>query len=390
MQKPYLGERAIEAIVYTLVIGGCIYLGALTYPRLTLNNTNISAVAVKEFAPRLESATHRNLVLLTGDSEIVLKDTDIRRWIEYYTRDYTGKKDARISSSLIMNYLESVALQFDTDPVNAKLKFENDRAKIFVPSAPGKKLNLSYSAQIISAAIIDNKPSVSMAFDVLEPEITLDRINDLGISTLLGFGTSDYGKSSAARINNIKVGLSKFNGIILKPGEEFSFNKILGTVDETGGYKAELVIKSGRLVKEFGGGLCQVATTMFRAAILSGLEIEERRPHSFSVQYYNPQGFDATIYPGVVDLRFVNNTRNHILIQARLLGSQPLIEIYGTSNGERVVMDGPHSYDKQPSGAMKAYFTRKIYQGEQLVKEERFNSVYKAPPPHPIERNPLE
>ena len=227
-----------------------------------------------------------------------------------------------------------------------------------------------------------------LIFDQIEPEITLDKINNLGITTLLGQGESDYGHSSQSRIHNIKVGMTKFNGVILKPGEKFSFNELLGEVDERNGYLAELVIKGGKLIYEYGGGLCQVATTVFRAAIMSGLDITERKPHSFPVQYYNPQGFDATIYPGVVDLKFINNTEAHILIQTKLVGSKLVIEIYGSKNEQKVEIKGPFQYDQKSNGSMKAYFIRKIYNGENLEQEERFDSIYKSPPPK--ERNPLE
>ena len=133
-----------------------------------------------------------------------------------------------------------------------------------------------------------------------------------------------------------------------------------------------------------------MATTVFRSAILSGLEIKERKPHSFPVQYYNPQGFDATIYPGIVDLRFINNTESHALIQTRLIGSRLRVEVYGSNPGKEVAMEGPFQYDQKANGSMRAYFIRKIYTDGKLEKEERFDSVYKPPPPHPLERNPLE
>ena len=141
-------------------------------------------------------------------------------------------------------------------------------------------------------------------------------------------------------------------------------------------------------MKELGGGLCQVSTTLFRSAIMAGLPILERKPHSFPVKYYNPQGFDATIYPGVVDLKFKNDTPHHILIQSRVEGTKLIFDIYGPDNGRKVVLDGPFQYDEKPNGSMKAYFVRKIYQGEILAREERFDSTYGAPAP--LERNPLE
>ncbi len=383
-----LSNKTLRLIAYTLVISGSFYLGTIVFPIFLIYPQNNSAVTIRQFAPILESAGKKGLVLNADDSKVVVKNNEITKWIEPYVRAYSGQKDLRVSYQVLSIYLKSIAADYDMEPVNARFTFENNRAEIFVPAIKGHKLDIDGSAAIIAEAILENKASVSLVFNTVDPEITLDKINNLGIKSLLGKGQSDYGKSSASRINNIKVGLSKYNGLILKPGEEFSFNKYLGEVDEKNGYKPELVIKSGKLVKEYGGGLCQVATTVFRAAILSGLEIKERKPHSFAVHYYDPQGFDATIYPGTTDLRFVNNTNNHILIQTKLSGGRLTVDFYGSNEGVTVTMDKPVSYAMQPSGAMKAYFIRKIFRGGNLEKEERFDSVYKAPPPHPVETNP--
>lgn len=387
-----LSRKTNVVIILTLVIGGSFYLGVMLYPvYVTRNTREISFISLKEFRPELEKVIQKDLKITAGEKTMLIKSIELKNWLEPYIRDYSGIQDMRVSHTKIADYLESLAPHLNIEPVNAKFTFKNRRAEVFVPSIQGKKLNIQTSSALLASTIMGNNlSSTSLTFDTVEPEISLAKINDLGIETLLGKGESDYGKSSSARIHNIKIGMSKFNGTILKPGEEFSFNKILGEVDEKEGYRAELVIKSGELIPEYGGGLCQVATTVFRSAILAGLDIIERKPHSFPVQYYNPQGFDATIYPGIVDLKFTNNTETHILIQTKLVGSKLLVEIYGSNTGKKIVLEGPFQYDKQPSGAMKAYFVRKIYDGDQLVKEERFNSVYKPPPRSPLERNPLE
>ena len=387
--KP-LGSQSIRIIEYTLVIGGSFYLGTFFYPFSSGTAREINIVTLKEFAPKIESAVKKELTLETGGIQITIKKDELQSWVESYIRDYSGKQDKRLSYATISEHLKTLAPRLNKDPVNAKLKFQNNRAGIFVPSENGKILNIEVSTSMIAAAITDNKPSTSLSFDTIEPEITLERINDLGINTLIGKGESDYGKSPVSRIHNIKMGMAKFNGVILKPGEEFSFNNILGEVDDKNGYQAELVIKNGELVREYGGGLCQVSTTIFRAAIMAGLSITERKPHSFPVQYYNPQGFDSTIYPGVVDLKFVNDTPRHILIQTRVIGSRLWVEIYGSDDGRKVSMEGPVQYDQKPSGAMKAYFVRNISRDGEPDKKQRFDSVYKAPPPSRVERNPLE
>ena len=377
-----------SSLVSAFIIISGLYISTVISGQLATKNTEV--VTVRKFGEAIKQAVSREFKLNTGKEVVSVSSEELNKWVESYIRTYSGEADLRLSYTAIQYYLESLAPSINIAPVNAKLTFEKSRAKIFVPSVIGSQLNIAKSLGLISTSIASGNNSAELVIDKIEPEITLEKVNNLGITTLIGRGESNLGKSPPSRVHNIKVGALKFNGLILKPGEEFSFNGILGEVDDKNGYQSELVIKNGQLVKEYGGGLCQVSTTVFRAAIFSGLPIVERRPHSFPVQYYNPQGFDSTIYPGVVDLKFVNDTSAHILIQTKLVNSNLTVEIYGSKDGREVTMDGPHQYGQKSDGSMKAYFVRKISKDGQLVKEERYDSVYKPPPPSPLERNPLE
>jgi vancomycin resistance protein YoaR len=130
---------------------------------------------------------------------------------------------------------------------------------------------------------------------------------------------------------------------------------------------------------------------MFRAAINSGFEITQRYPHAFPVKYYNPQGFDATIYPPFPDLKFINNTPNYLLVQTRIEGYNLIFEIYGTDDGRKVEISGPYQYDIGEDGSMKARLVQKVYdKNQELIINETFYSNYKSPDLYPVEKNPLE
>jgi vancomycin resistance protein YoaR len=152
----------------------------------------------------------------------------------------------------------------------------------------------------------------------------------------------------------------------------------------------ELVIKKGTTTPEYGGGLCQISTTTFRAAVKAGLEITERRNHAYPVKYYNPQGTDATIYPPHPDLRFKNNTPAYILIQTRIERNKLYFDFYGSDDGREVVLKGPYAYDKKASGAMKATWTQEVYdKNGELEFKKVFYSNYKSPALYP-RGTPLE
>jgi len=223
--------------------------------------------------------------------------------------------------------------------------------------------------------------SVTLALKTVAVEVREDNIQELGIVELVGRGQSDFSGSSSSRKHNIVIGASKFNGVLVAPKEEFSFNEYLGPVDASGGFLPELVIKPGKLVKEYGGGLCQVATTAFRAMLYSGAPITERKNHAFAVHYYDwpfgGSGVDATIYPPHPDLRFKNDTGKYILIQTYISGNRLIFDFYGTKGDRSVEIENPQYLEKNSDGSSKTIFYRNIYKGDKLIKRDSFTSFYK-------------
>lgn len=176
-----------------------------------------------------------------------------------------------------------------------------------------------------------------------KPDLIIDeKLQEIGIKELISTGHTAFAGSPNNRRHNIATAMAKFNGLIIKPGETFSFNDNLGEVDGSTGYKLELVIKAEGTVPEYGGGVCQVSSTVFKAGLLSGLPIVERAPHSYAVGYYaqvDGYGLDSTIYPGVRDLKFTNNTPAAILIQTFIDESDAYVNFYGTSDGRQVKLE---------------------------------------------------
>lgn len=307
-----------------------------------------------------------------------------------FFRLYTKQESWRLDRDKLLADLSALAKEVEHDPINARLEFseEENRLKEFALPQSGLKINLNQSVTQIMEELAAGHLTIPLATIDTPPMITANSAKKLGITTLLAKGESSFSGSSASRIHNIKTGLTRFHGLLIKSGEDFSFNDNLGEVVASTGYKPELVIKNGKLVWEYGGGLCQVSTTLFRAAIYAGLPILERRPHAFPVRYYSPQGFDATIYPGIVDLRFKNDTAGPMLIQTKIIGEKLIFEIYGSSDARKVAVDGPHQYDQKSNGALKAYFIRTISLADGSQKEDKFYSSYRPLPP--LEKNELE
>ncbi|PJA89090.1 MAG: hypothetical protein CO138_02320 [Candidatus Moranbacteria bacterium CG_4_9_14_3_um_filter_33_15] len=308
-----------------------------------------------------------------------------------YQKQIHIKKEStlNISPQPIQEFVNQLAEEFNQNPESAKFKIENEKVSAFSLGKPGFQLNKEESQKKIIAYIQENdfQKKLELPTTEIEPETANKSIEDLGISQLIGEGKSNFVGSPKNRIYNIKKATEKFEGLLIKPQEEFSFVKILGEVDEENGYLPELVIKKDKTELDFGGGICQVSTTIFRAAINSGLEITARHNHAYPVSYYNPQGMDATVYVPAPDLKFINNTPKYILIQSKIQGTELTFDFYGTTDGRKVNILGPTITEKKSDGSMKTIFTQQVFdENGNLIREAVFKSAYDSPNnyPHPV------
>lgn len=238
------------------------------------------------------------------------------------------------------------------EPVDAQFVIENNRVTTFKYSEDGIQLDVEkarkFMDESLKSAIKGERKEYSYSIPaiVLKPDITTEEANSFGIVEEIGSGTSLFKHSIPNRIHNVKLAASRVNGILVKPGEEFSFVKYLGDVSKATGYATAYVIQNGRTVLGDGGGVCQVSTTLFRAILNSGLPITERHPHSYRVSYYeedSPPGFDATVFYPSVDLKFVNDTGNYILIQSEVdpVELRLTYKLYGKRDGRTVTVTKP-------------------------------------------------
>lgn len=267
----------------------------------------------------------------------------------------------------------------------------------------GQEIDFNKAYHVIKSALAQNESEVRLPLHVIEPQIKVDgNLKEKGITHLLATGETDFSGSPANRINNIKVGLNSFNGQLIPPDKESGAGEILGEVDETTGYKKELVIKGDKTIPEYGGGLCQVSTTVYRSLLFAGIPITQRRNHSYAVSYYDPQGLDATIYPPYVDMKFKNDTPGHLLIQTMTTEEgKAYSNIYGTPTHRQVELIGPYYYahkpappprveytDQLPAGetqklggahdGFKASWYRRILYRKEEVKEEKFEHIFSS------------
>ncbi len=309
---------------------------------------------------------------------------------EYYSKTLPEKK-LEFDTARIDSYLTEVSKEIDRTAVDAQLNVVDGRATVFVASQDGKKLNVAKTRDSIIASLQpeSGERNITMAVDTTKPNVTQESISNLGINELLSEGVSYFPGSSANRLINVRTGARRFNGVLLKPGEVFSFGQLLGPVGPEQGYAKSLIILENKEVEDYGGGLCQVSSTAFRAALLAGLPILERVNHAFAISYYTAPygvpGVDATIYYPPVDFKFRNDTEAHILIQTEMVGTTLKFRFYGTKKKEGVIrgpyfVTGDMDYNK-PSHTV---FYRDVVVNGQTIKTDTFNTYYKSALDYPI------
>ena len=271
-------------------------------------------------------------------------------------------------------WLEQAATDLESSAVNAKFEIENGRVKEFVPNTPGFSVDHEQTyANFLSFLEQGNREiQVEMPFVQTQPELEVSEVNDLGILEKLGTGTSSYRGSPSNRILNIANGVHLLQGVLIAPDQTFSLLDALRPFDETNGYYAELVIKGDKIEPEMGGGLCQIGTTTFRAAMNAGLPIVERRNHSLVVSYYNDlqngnPGTDATIYDPAPDLKFLNDTGHYLLFQAEMdtQTQQLRFSFWGTSDGRRGTYSAPMVSSWIPVGETQKIETLDLEPGQE-------------------------
>ncbi|MFZ2187573.1 MAG: VanW family protein [Candidatus Moraniibacteriota bacterium] len=289
----------------------------------------------------------------------------------------------------IKTFVADLAEKVIQDPVDVRFAVADGRVIVATPEKMGRRLKEEESRALLMR-VLENSDTesikISLPTEITAPKLVASDRERLGLKELIGEGHTNFAGSPKNRIYNIKRALEQFQNIIIAPNEEFSFVKYLGDVDGEHGYLPELVIKNNQTTPEFGGGICQVSTTVFRAAIYSGMKITQRRNHAYPVRYYTPYGMDATVYIPKPDMDFINNTPGAILMQSTIEGTELTFRFYGTKDGRTVTVDGPHILASNPDGSMKTVFSQLVTDavGTSIINDS-FWSNYKSPSlfPHP-------
>jgi vancomycin resistance protein YoaR len=371
----------------------------------------VMAAEAELAASRAEEVVSKPVTLLGDGVSYTISTADLQSWLKITpTTPKTlmavenfipqNSEYDYLDPSKILLYINTLATSIDKPAVNAQLAVVNGAVVVSEKEQVGQSVDRKDAINQIEAAVVGNR-TAKLTIDTVQPDIRTDNLASLGLTELVSTGWTDFSGSPSNRLHNIQVGAARFNGVLIKPGEDFSFDNALGNVDASTGYLPELVILANKTVPEYGGGLCQVSTTAFRAALNAGLPILERYPHAYPVSYYKPYGVDATIYLPSPDLRFSNDTGKYILIQTRIVGNKLYFDFYGTKKPGTIKFSG----NANATGAVDTVeqvtptiseqglrgpnsFTAVIYRhiydvNGKMIDDDKFTSQYDSPNNYP-------
>jgi vancomycin resistance protein YoaR len=316
--------------------------GVIEIPINVIDNT-LTDIEAEELKVRAEKFVGKSLQLKFEYTTYNLTDKDLLTLLDF--------KDGFSNQQLDLLFSDYSA-KVNRDPQNPKFVFNNGRVIEFQPALDGIRIDKDgFKNDVVNSLNkIDDEADKVISFEIpvlrSPPEITTDKINNLGINELIGRGSSTYFHSIPSRVHNVVLAASRINGTLVKPGDTFSFNDTLGDVSQFTGYKQAYIISDGKTILGDGGGVCQVSTTLFRSVLNAGLPVVERQAHAYRVGYYeqgSPAGLDATVYGPSPDFKFINNTPAHVLIQATAdpKNYSLVFELYGTSDGRISVVSKP-------------------------------------------------
>ena len=273
--------------------------------------------------------------------------------IEWKERNGQSEPTVYLDEVAVGNWLQQFSADIYREPVRARFYFDDltEELVLVEPHVSGRKLDVAGTVANIAAAVTSTDRAVPFVLEEIVPIVNSNVTGEeLGIVELVTEATTSFAGSSPERMANIARSAENFYGIVIAPGEEFSFNKYLGEISSEQGYETGLIIFGGQTIAGIGGGVCQVSTTIYQAAFWGGFDIGSRVPHGYRVSYYEDApandggsniGMDATIYSPIVDFTFTNNTENYLLIENYYRAdSQSLtFKIYSTDIGRKVARE---------------------------------------------------
>ena len=323
-----------------------------------------------------------NLIITSGKDGILISSSDLKDEILSFLNDISSKNE---TINIPVNNVGAEPINLDAIykdifklPVDVSY---TTNPYVVYPSSNG--LDFAISMEEAKAIISNQQDEYTIPLKVTYHNVTTNQIGNEAFPDLLSQFSTSFTSSGYNRSNNIILSSAKLNGLVLMPGEEFSYNQAVGQRTRAAGFREAGAYSNGKVVQEVGGGICQVSSTLYNAVLYANLEIVERTNHYFNPGYVKA-GLDATVSWGGPDFRFRNNRNYPIRIVTDTSGKKLKVYIYGlkTDDDCTVVLDPryissvPYKTTYQNDASLATGETRVISSGSNGCKTATYKYVY--------------
>lgn len=299
-------------------------------------NARLDAIAAEALTEPTEPSWEiqgSNLLLTMGKPGVDFSRTVVGEMVreQIAVMDFTPYKVETVVTDPPKPDLDAIAEAVNCDPVNAIV--DKTDGKTIIPEQTGVQMDPEKAKEIIGDGTAE---SYTIPVTLTEAKVTAEVLGRALFRDVLASTSTSLNTGNTSRTNNVTLAAKFMNGTILNPGDEFSYNDVVGPRTEARGFKTAGAYSAGRVIDEVGGGVCQPSSTMYMAVLRADLKVTERSNHSFTVAY-TPLGEDATVSYGSKDFRFVNNTDYPIKLVTERTGSKMKVTILGTKVDDKTV-----------------------------------------------------
>lgn len=324
------------------------------------------------------------LIITSGKDGTIIDEISFKTEIESLINDIENNEP---TMEIPVTNVKADNIDIDTiykkiykDPVDA---YYTTDPYVVYPSANG--LDFAISIDEAKNLIVNYEEEYSIPLKTLYPNVTTNQIGNEAFPNQLSKFSTSFSSSGSSRSTNISLAAQKLDGVVIMPGETFSYNQTVGQRTKAAGFKEATAYSNGQVVQEVGGGICQVSSTLYNAVLYANLEIVERSNHGFKPSYVKP-GLDATVSWGGPDFKFKNNRNYPVRIKTDTSGKVLRIYIYGlkTDNDYTVTLDAqyvsnvPYKTVYQKDSSLSSGESRVIQSGSNGCKTATYKYLYDA------------
>lgn len=286
-------------------------------------------------------------VRTTSGQTTTLSPADLGTALESFVVEEKGELHLKLNEEKLRTSLKDLLSEHERAPVEANFEFDARGQVTVTPSQAGVALDFDALSNAIWQASTSTDRIVELPLEADPPNLSTEEAETLGIKGLAGSFVTHH-PCCQPRVDNIHKAAGVIDGHILRPGEKFSLNDVLGPRTKSAGYRTAPTIVRGEMEEMYGGGISQLATTLFNAVLRSGYKIIQRQPHSVYFPRY-PEGHEATVSYPQPDLIFENDTQSGMVIKTQVAGTFVKVLIFGDDEGRVTTVNKSRRYDvKKP------------------------------------------